>query len=83
MQGMKFFLLLLVLLGAIHSMASASIVPGLLTALSGSLLAMMALLDCRGQHGEDAMDVSRRARRAWPHQGSPRSRTFRNQISLR
>jgi hypothetical protein len=83
MQCMKFFLLLLVLLGAIHSMASASIVPGLLTALSGSLLAVMALLDSRGQHGEDAMAVLRRARRPWPYHASPTPRTLRNQISMR
>jgi hypothetical protein len=61
MQRMKFFLFLLVLLGAIHSAASASIVPGLVTALSGSLLAVMALLDSRGQHSAGAMGLSHRA----------------------
>ena len=58
---MKFFLVLLVLLGALHSVASASIVPGLLTAMSGSLLAAMALLDSRGQHNGDATRIPYRA----------------------
>ena len=47
--------------GFVVGAASASIVPGLVTALSGSLLAVMALLDSRGQHGGGAMGVSHRA----------------------
>jgi hypothetical protein len=63
---MKIFLVLLVALGCIHSAASAatvvgvlqiigSILPGLLTAIAGGLLAVMSLLDSsHGRRTEDS-----------------------------
>jgi hypothetical protein len=74
---MNLFLVLLVVLGAIHGVASESMVPGLLTAISGGLLAVMAWLDSRGP-GADGF-----ARRAWPSHRSSMSRNFRGQMSMR
>ena len=42
---MKSSLVLLVVLGGIHGVTSGSILPGLLTAISGGLLAVMAQLE--------------------------------------